>query len=57
MLELSLQTSFTTFFSRGIRYGTSTAETLLVENINSTSLLEIQDNKSISGSALKNLSK
>ena len=34
---------------------TSSAETLLVENINSSSLLEIQDNTSISGSAFKNL--
>ena len=41
MLELSLQTSFVTFCSRGI----SSAATLLVENTNSSSLLEIQDNK------------
>ena len=56
MLELSLQTSFTTFCSRGTHYGASTAATLLVENIDSTSLLEIQDNNNISGSAVKNLS-
>ena len=49
MLELSLQTSFKTFCS-------SSAGSLLVENINITSLLEIQDNNSISGSALNNLS-
>ena len=55
MLKLSLQTSFITFYSRGTHYGTSSAETLLVENINSSCLLEIQDNNSISGSALKNL--
>ena len=36
------------------RYGTSWAATLLAEDINSTSSLEIQDN--ISGSAFKNLS-
>ena len=57
MLELSLQTSFTTFCSSGTHYnGTSSAATLLVENINSSSLLEIQDNNSVSGSAYKNLS-
>ena len=56
MLELSLQTSFTSFCSRGTHYGTSaSAATLLVENINSSSWLEIQDN-SESGSAYKNLS-
>ena len=55
MLELSLQTSFTTFCSRGTHYGTSSDATLLVENINSSSLLEIQDNNSVSGSAYKNL--
>ena len=48
--ELSLPTSFTT------SYGTSSAATLLVENINSTSFLELQDNNSVSGSAFKNLS-
>ena len=37
------------------RYPPSVA-TLLVENINSSSLLEIQDNKNVSGSAYKNLS-
>ena len=37
-------------------YGTSSAATLLVENINSSSLLESQDNNSVSGSAYKNLS-
>ena len=31
-------------------------QVLLVENINSTSLIEIQDNSSIRGSAFKNLS-
>ena len=48
MLELSLQTSFTTFCSRGTHYGTSSAATLLVEDINSIyiSLLEIQENNS-----------
>ena len=57
MLELSLQTSFTSFCSRGTHYGTSaSAATLLVENINSSSWLEIQDNNSESGSAYKNLS-
>ena len=56
MLELSLQTSFTTFGSRGTCYGTSSAATLLVENVNGSSLLEIQDNNSIGGSAFKNLS-
>ena len=48
------QTSFTTFCSGGTRYGTSSAATSLVENINSSSLLEIQDNNSVSGSAFKN---
>ena len=56
MLELSLQASFTTFGSRGTHYGTSSAATLLAENINSSSLLEIQDNNRVSGSAYKNLS-
>ena len=56
MLELSLQTSFKTFCSRGTQYGTSSAATLLAENINSSSLLEIQDNNRVSGSAHKNLS-
>ena len=50
------QTSFTTFCSRGTHYGTSSAATLLVENIDSYSLLEIQDNNSVSGSSYKNLS-
>ena len=36
-------------------YGTSSDATLLVENINSSSLLEIQDNNSVSGSGYKNL--
>ena len=49
MLELSLQTSFTTFCSRVTHYGTSSAATLLAENINSSSFLEIQDDNSISG--------
>ena len=40
---------------RGTHYGYGTA-ILLVENINSSSLLEIQDNNSVSGSAYKNLS-
>ena len=35
MLELSLQTYFTTFCSRDTHYGTSSAVTLLVENIDS----------------------
>ena len=56
MVELSLQTFFTTFCFRGICYGTSSSATLLVENINSISLLEIQYNNSISGSAFKNSS-
>ena len=56
MLELILQTSFTIFCARGTRFGTSLAALLLVENINSTSLLEIQDNNSIGGSTFKNLS-
>ena len=43
--------------SRGTHYGTSWAATLLVENIDSSSLLEIQDNNNVSGSAYKNLSK
>ena len=47
MLELSLQTSFTTFCSRGTHYGTSPAATLLVENVDSSSLLEIRDNISV----------
>ena len=55
-LELSLQTSYTTFCSRCIHYGTSSGATLLGENIKSYSLLEIQDNNSVSGSAYKNLS-
>ena len=53
MLELSLQASFTTFCSRGTHYGTSSAATLLVEDVNNSSLLEIQDNNSASGSAYK----
>ena len=55
MLELSLQTSFTTFCSRVTRYGPPSAGTLLVKNINSTSLLEVQDNNSINGRAFENL--
>ena len=58
MLELSLNTSFTTFCSRGTHCGTSSAATLWAENINSTSLLEIEGNNIIkSGSAFKNLGK
>ena len=53
--ELSLQTSFTTF-CRGTHHGTSSAAILLVENIKSFSLSEIQDNNSVNGSANKNLS-
>ena len=53
MLELSLQTSFTSFCSRGTHYGTAI---LLVENTNISSLLEIQDSNNVSGSAYKNLS-
>ena len=56
VLELSLQTFFITFCSKGTHYRTSSAATLLVENINSSSLLEIQDNNSVSGNAYKNLS-
>ena len=56
MLELSLQTSFTTFCSRGTNYDTSSAAALLVENINNFSLLENQDTNSVSGNAYKNLS-
>ena len=56
MVEMSLQTPFTTFCSRGTHYATSSAAVLLVENINSTSLLEIQDNNSIGGSVFKNSS-
>ena len=48
------QTSFTAFCSRGTHYGTSSAATLLVENINSSSLLELKLSKS--GSTYKNLS-
>ena len=55
MLELSLQTSFTTFCSRDTRYGTSLAAALLVENVSSTSLLEIQDNNSKSGQCFQEL--
>ena len=43
MLELSPQTTFTALCSRGTHYGTSSAVTLLTGNINSSSLLEIQD--------------
>ena len=53
MLELSLETSFITFCSRGTHYGTYSDVALLVENVNSISLLEFQDNKSICGSAFK----
>ena len=56
MLELSLETPFTTFCSIGTRYGTSSAATLSVENITVSSSLEIQENNSISGNAFKNLS-
>ena len=46
------------FCPRGAHSGTSSAATLLAENINSTSLLEIEDNNSIlSGSAFRNSSK
>ena len=55
MLELSPQTSFTFFCSRGTHFGTFSAEILLVESMNSSSLLEIQDDNSISGSAFKSL--
>ena len=54
MLELSLEISFTIFCSRGTHCGTSSAATLLVENINNSSSLEIQDDNSVSGSC-KNL--
>ena len=43
------------FCSRGTHNGTSSAAALLVENINSSSLLEIPDNNSVNGSAYKNL--
>ena len=46
---------FHNFLFHRYRYGTSSAATLLVENINGTSLFEIQDNNSISCSAFKNL--
>ena len=55
MLELSLQTSFATFCFTDTHYGTSSAATLLVESINSSSWLEIQDNNRVSGSAYKDL--
>ena len=55
VFELSLQTSFTTSVPEGTHYGTSSAATLMVENMNSTFLLEIQDNNSISCTDLKNL--
>ena len=55
MLELSLHTSSTTFVT-GVQLRYLLGCSLLVENINSTSLLEIQDNNNISGSAFKNLS-
>ena len=54
MLELSLQTSFTIFCSRGTHYSTTSAATLLAENINSSSLLEIEDNNRISVMAFNN---
>ena len=57
MPVVEAQTSFTTFCSRGTHYGTSLAATLLAENINISSLLGIQDNNSVTGSAHKNLSK
>ena len=56
MLALSPETSLPFFCSRGTCYGTSLAATLLVENKNSSSLLEIQGNNNISGGAFKNLS-
>ena len=40
--------------SVGTRYGTSSAGALLFKNIDSSYLLEIQDNKSVSGNAFKN---
>ena len=51
MFELSLQTSLTTFYSRG----TSSAAILLVENLNKYLFVRKLDNNSISGSAFKNL--
>ena len=57
VLELSLQSSFTTFCFKGTHYDTSSAATLSVKNINGSSSLEIQDNDSISGKAFKNSSK
>ena len=47
---------FHNFMFQRYCYSTSSAATLMVENINSTSLLEIKDNNSISGGAFKNLS-
>ena len=55
MLELSLQTSLTTCCSRGTRYGTSPAATLIAGDPNSSSLLEIQGSNRIGRSAFKNL--
>ena len=57
MLELSLQTSFTTFCSEvPTTVPPQLQRTLLVENINGIFMLEIKDNNSISSSAFKNLS-
>ena len=55
MFELSLQRSFSEISVPEVPYVTSSVATLLVENINSTSLLEIQDNNSVSGSAFMKL--
>ena len=57
-MEVSTWVESTDFFYNFLfqrhRYGTSSAAALLVENINGTSLFEVQDNNSISGDALKN---
>ena len=52
VVNRSLKTDCTDF----THYGISSAATSWVQNINSSSLLEIQDSNSVSGSAYKNLS-
>ena len=57
MLELSLQTSFKTFCSNGPATIPPQMQPYCLKiNINGTSLIEIQDNNSIRGSAFENLS-
>ena len=56
VLDLSSTDILHNFLFQRHRYGTSSAATLLHENINNTSLLEIQNDNSISGGAFKNLS-